>query len=277
MSWIESHQELARHPKTRRLARTLGISIPTAIGHLHLLWWWALDFADDGDLSRFEAEDIADGMIWEGDPDAAVDALASAGFLDADQRIHDWDDFAGRLVQRRKSNAERMRETRATHVQRTFSARADTCEATVPNPTVQDSTVPSADAETRALAHEAPAAPTASEMSETPENVTLDAFNTQLHGLNGYEPSPDFLRKVAQKYGVLDLEEEALKIRGWAKAHPKRLCTTAFVLNWLKTAIEPRAPVVNGHARAGPPRQLSTRMGDDGDYSEFAKYGQAKE
>ena len=50
-NWIKSYQDLGRHPKTSRLARTLGISRPAAIGHWHLLWWWALDYAKDGDLA----------------------------------------------------------------------------------------------------------------------------------------------------------------------------------------------------------------------------------
>ncbi|GIM48438.1 hypothetical protein DNHGIG_39870 [Collibacillus ludicampi] len=52
MAWLKSHQEIARHPKTKRLAKALDISLPTAIGHLHLLWWWAMDFAKNGDLSK---------------------------------------------------------------------------------------------------------------------------------------------------------------------------------------------------------------------------------
>lgn len=67
MAWIESHQELWRHPKTKKLARLLQISIPTAVGHLHGLWYWAMDFAQDGDLSSYDAEDIADAVMWEGD------------------------------------------------------------------------------------------------------------------------------------------------------------------------------------------------------------------
>src|SRR5687767_5633894 len=55
MAWIESHQEIARHPKTRKLARLLGGSVPTAIGHLHLLWWWAVDYAEDGWLGKYTA------------------------------------------------------------------------------------------------------------------------------------------------------------------------------------------------------------------------------
>ena len=52
MAWIESHQELRHHYKTKRLARELKVTVAAAIGHLHCLWWWAIDFAPDGDLSK---------------------------------------------------------------------------------------------------------------------------------------------------------------------------------------------------------------------------------
>lgn len=157
MAWIESHQELARHPKTRRLARLAACSVPQAVGHLHLLWWWALDYAEDGDLSRYEPADVEDAMLWESEAGELYLALQQAGFIDAEHRIHDWRDYAGRLVEKREKNAERMREARAhrqhtpdppvdptpgpraEHVQRTNGARAG---ATVQNTTVQNTTRP---------------------------------------------------------------------------------------------------------------------------------------
>jgi len=150
MAWIESHQHLADHPKTRKLARILDISKPTTIGHLHCLWWWALDYADDGILSDFDTLDIAIGAEWEGDPDQFVSALTRAGFvddIDGVLSIHDWEDYAGKLVNRRRKNAKRMRdarasdnadeidsdETRASHVQRTQRARAELPDQTGPD------------------------------------------------------------------------------------------------------------------------------------------------
>jgi hypothetical protein len=147
MAWIESHQSLRLHPKTRKLARELGVSLPQAIGHLHCLWWWALDYAQDGDLSQYEADEIADGAEWDGDPAVFIESLRRCGFV-TDKAIHDWQDYAGRLIERREKNRERMRQARgadtavtcnarATHVQDTCNARAtrvqDTCEATIPN------------------------------------------------------------------------------------------------------------------------------------------------
>lgn len=111
MAWIESHQELRHHYKVKRLARELKITTAAAVGHLHFLWWWAVDFVPDGDLSKFDDEEIADAMGYEGkDPGKAKNALVFAGFLDNSKHgsitIHDWREYAGRtLMQREKSKA----------------------------------------------------------------------------------------------------------------------------------------------------------------------------
>lgn len=128
MAWIESHESLRDHPKTKRAARTLGVSLPTMIGHLHLLWWWATQYAEDGDLTRYDAADIADAAGWEGDPNAFTSALASCGpgggtgFLERKGErlvIHDWDQYAGRLIAAREDGRRGNHER--WHVQRGIS------------------------------------------------------------------------------------------------------------------------------------------------------------
>lgn len=121
MAWIESHQALGAHPKTRRVMQMLSVRRSEAVGILHLLWWWALDYAPDGDLRGYSEEDIAAAVEWEGDPSQLVDALVRAGgsqrpgFLDRGEHgltLHDWDDYAGKLLDQKERNAERMREAR---------------------------------------------------------------------------------------------------------------------------------------------------------------------
>jgi hypothetical protein len=122
MAWIESHQELRQHPKVIKTARALGVSKAAMIGHLHCLWWWALDYAQDGNLSAFDAADIAEAADWEGDAQVFVDALfvsARIGnkpglleIIDGDLCIHDWWDYAGKLIDKRKTDAERKRQGR---------------------------------------------------------------------------------------------------------------------------------------------------------------------
>ncbi len=115
MAWIESHQQLGRHPKLKRLARNLNISLPAAVGHLHYLWWWALDYAVDGNLSAYDVYDIADAALWDGEPEDFVQALlecgpgSQAGFLEETSGglvLHDWYDYVGALLESRADSSE---------------------------------------------------------------------------------------------------------------------------------------------------------------------------
>ncbi len=112
MAWIESHQSLGSHMKLRRLARTLGITKAQAIGHLHYLWWWALDGAPSGDLSAFSPLELAEVCEWQGDVDVFLAALRDCGWLDPDGRIHNWDRYVGRIVAFREHNRKRQRRRR---------------------------------------------------------------------------------------------------------------------------------------------------------------------
>lgn len=117
MAWIESHQGLARHPKTLKLARKLNVHVAQAIGHLHMFWWWALDYAQDGDLSHCDPEDIAIAADWPEDADFFVESMVEVGFIDRDNDglliIHDWYDYAGKLIERRAADAARKKRSRA--------------------------------------------------------------------------------------------------------------------------------------------------------------------
>ena len=122
MPWLRSHSELRQHPKALKASRLLGVSIPQVVGHLHMLWWWAMDYAPSGDLSDFTAEDIALAAGWEGDSDAFVSALLGsgmglrAGFLERDERgnlmVHDWEQHGGRDIEERRASADRKRRWR---------------------------------------------------------------------------------------------------------------------------------------------------------------------
>lgn len=171
MAWIESHQELGAHPKVRKLARMLTISRPAVIGHLHFLWWWALDYAQDGDISRFDVEEIAEALLWDGEPQAIVDALVAVGFIECEgdaRYIHDWQDYAGRLLQQRRANAEKQRNWRDRHKDDTPPVTSPQRNgyvtvtgplrngATVPNHTVPNLTIPTEPAEPDRLASPSP-------------------------------------------------------------------------------------------------------------------------
>lgn len=140
MAWTESHQELAHHPKTKKLKRLLSIGTAQAVGHLHLLWWWALDYAQDGNLAPFEGDVIADACEWEHDPDVLVDALIQAGFVDADMHIHDWDQYGGKFIKERERGRARQRKRRASFTRDAQESNAEVTRDSAGSSRVEKST-----------------------------------------------------------------------------------------------------------------------------------------
>ena len=114
--WIELHQEMTRHPKTLALAQTLRISRREAVGLLVDLWTWGIGCAGEtGSLRGLSPEGIAMALDWPvRQAGKLVDALVSCGWFDRegeDYRLHDWEDYTGRLSERRR-DAERKRTAR---------------------------------------------------------------------------------------------------------------------------------------------------------------------
>lgn len=115
LAWIELHQSVWSHRKTLLLADALEIDPIYAAAHMIHLWTWALDNAQDGDLSGLPPRVIAAGAGWPGDPERFVAAVVAAGFLDQvgdSLLLHDWHDYAGRLMEQRRLNAERNKRKR---------------------------------------------------------------------------------------------------------------------------------------------------------------------
>lgn len=106
--WFEAHETMARHPKTLKLARLLKVDRRYAVGLLHDLFSWGLTAAEkDGALRGMEAADIASALDASGKKGkAVVDCLVEAGYLDLRDGtyfIHDWYDYAGKLMERKEA------------------------------------------------------------------------------------------------------------------------------------------------------------------------------
>lgn len=119
--WIELHQAVPNHRKTLHVADELGMAPIHVTGHLVGLWLWALDNAPDGVL-RASVRTIARAAQWEGDPQAFIQALVRAEYLDETENayaIHDWADYTGRLLElkerTRQTNRQRQRRWREAH------------------------------------------------------------------------------------------------------------------------------------------------------------------
>lgn len=155
MAWIESHQSLSRHKKTLKTAGRLAVDRHKLIGHLHELWWWALDNVGvDGRLDGMSSYEIALAAQWDGDPKEFVDALIDGGFIDNIDGclvLHDWYDYAGKLIERRLQERERSRirreaakRNRDVNQETTVGQPLDDQEktnGTVPNLTVPNNTI----------------------------------------------------------------------------------------------------------------------------------------
>ena len=110
-NWVPVDTALRNHPKLARFARRLDVNRAQAIGHLVLLWTWALDYAPDGQLGTYESEELADAAMYDGDPGAFLSAITSSGFADAGTdrlTLHDWEQYGGKLGMYRRANRERQ-------------------------------------------------------------------------------------------------------------------------------------------------------------------------
>ena len=104
MAWIESHQKLASDPKLFDLMTSLSISRREAVGLLHMLWWWCVDHAENGDLRRFNPSHLSLAMDWDPkDAENLVNGLVKAGFLEQEPyfRISKWWKFSGRFMKQK--------------------------------------------------------------------------------------------------------------------------------------------------------------------------------
>lgn len=119
MSWIESHQALERHPKTLKLTTEMGWSVDAAIGKLHRFWWWCVDYAENGDLSKYNDQVIGGGVGLAGDEAKKfVDAMITAIWIDRSPylRVHDWWTYIGRFLQvKYKNYPEKWMEIKALY------------------------------------------------------------------------------------------------------------------------------------------------------------------
>lgn len=112
MAWIEVHQSSSWHRKTIALAKALGVRRNEALGALVTLWLWSVEHAQDGKLGHLDARELAAAAGWHGKSERFVVALSDVGWLEKDGAIHDWDDYAGRLIEQRRADLERKRKDR---------------------------------------------------------------------------------------------------------------------------------------------------------------------
>ena len=115
MAWLEIHQALPTHKKLLAASDSLGVRPAPLLGHLVCFWLWALDNAPDGDLSGLNETMISRAAQWTKSSKRFVDVLVAVRFLDSvdgSYLIHDWEDYAGKLIDQRNRNKRRQQTYR---------------------------------------------------------------------------------------------------------------------------------------------------------------------
>lgn len=210
MPWIESHTVLVRHRKTLELAKELRIRPVYAMGHLHSLWHTALEQQEDGDLSKWSDEMIADAACFMGDAPQFVRLLQKHGWLD-DRILHDWLEYAGRYLESkyRTAHPQKIVEIRAKHGKTDFRPSKDRLKTDF-----RPSTLP---------------------------NITLPKI-TKEKKERGAAPRPDSLddvKKLMAEKGVVAFAEEAVKFwsfydsKGWKVGKSPMVNWRSAVAGWV--------------------------------------------
>lgn len=148
MAWYEAHQTLAKHPKTLKLASLIKCERRYAVGLLHDLFSWGLDAAKkDGSLPGLSRDEIAAALDLSGKKGiSVVDALIESGYLETAEngcfRIHDWYDYAGKLMDRREADKRRKSKTETAENSNGIPTEFQRTSNGIPYATVPNRTVP---------------------------------------------------------------------------------------------------------------------------------------
>ena len=237
--WLEAHQELPQHPKTKRLARTLGISIRETVGSLYMFWGWAMEYAKDGNLSDYEAADIADAVMWEGDPDTFLNAMiecgpgSKSGFIDRTENglfIHDWDQYVGKNLKKLENTRQRIEKIRSE--KRTVRDQYAECTGTVRS-NITEQNITRQDITEQNITSSEKTPPTHHPADAVSLNEVIEAWN-QILAPQGF---PGILKKTPAREKALNARINAMaerkKIEWWQSLFT-RIASSDFLKNSAK-------------------------------------------
>lgn len=203
MSWIESHQKLEKHPKLLGLCTQTGWDKDQAIGKLQRLWWWALDYAEDGDLHRYNPNQFLSHINGKISPEKLYKILQNTNWIEKNGLIHDWLDYAGRYltVKYRTSNPKKLKAIYKKYktVLRQTSDRLK------------------------------------SDRLDNQDN--LPNHKKQSPKLSDDEFLKNLKTNSAYKY--IDIDNELGKMDSWLLVHKGRQKTRRFIVNWLNKIDRP--------------------------------------
>ena len=108
--WIKVEPAIVNHPKTRQLAKFWGCHPYQVVGFLVALWGYCVEYQEDGNVDGLPS-DVLEEFAAPCCPASGTvrDVLQQVGLVDADGRLHDWDEYTGELIERRRKDRERKR------------------------------------------------------------------------------------------------------------------------------------------------------------------------
>lgn len=131
--WIRVHANIAGKPVIGRAVEALGISPAEAIGLLVTFWGAVSQHATNGVVAHLPDSQLERWAGWTRKR-GKLAAFIRDAHLDEDGRVNEWDDYAGKLEDRKEKDRERKRRSRGRH--------ADTPQDVTPDsaPTIRDET-----------------------------------------------------------------------------------------------------------------------------------------
>lgn len=232
----------ADNPKTKRLARALGVETWGACGVLELLWHFTAKHAIKGDIGRWSDQEIADAIDWKDDSEKFVKTLVETGWLDLckDHRllVHDWEDHADESVKKTLKNRSEDFAKHSGKVKKR-SARLSFPSLAKPKPSQAS------------LCSEPQAA------SEPPDLEVVMSFETVGEGPKIWGLAQAKLDEYQQSYPGIDALAECRKALQWSRDNPTKRKTAKgmpkFLSGWLSRAQDSGRPAMaNGQHELRP-------------------------
>lgn len=120
----------------------LEIDKAQAIGHLHYLWWWALEYKRSGNLAEMTSQEVASAAEWTKNSTDFLAALKKNGWLEENGKLHDWKHYSGKWISSLARQKRYRKVTSPLHnaLHNRYVEKAS--NLTIPNLTKHNLTIP---------------------------------------------------------------------------------------------------------------------------------------
>ncbi|HEU4641262.1 MAG TPA: hypothetical protein VFS44_02325 [Gemmatimonadaceae bacterium] len=127
--WIRVDASTARDPNVGRFAEALGVSVPTAVGHLVMLWGVMAEHTPDGIIESVGVKALEEWAGWRGKRGRFAQAFTELFVTHG--VVNGWADWQGKLIERMERDRARKRRGDSAETRRNSAP-------TVRNVTEQD-------------------------------------------------------------------------------------------------------------------------------------------